>query len=69
MAPLRQVSRLNRELEALEEQRTRARDDAQKADKARIQLEAEIKVCGARACWGARDEGRFRKSPRLSWGP
>jgi septal ring factor EnvC (AmiA/AmiB activator) len=39
-----QVARLSRELEALEEARTRAREEAQRAEQARIQLEAEMKV-------------------------
>jgi hypothetical protein len=47
----RQVARLNREVEALEEQRARARDDAQRADEARIQLQAEVKV---RPAWRAK---------------
>jgi hypothetical protein len=45
------VARLSRELEALEEQRSRAREDAQRAETGRIQLEAEIKV-GRAACPG-----------------
>jgi len=39
-----EVARLSRELEGLEEQRARAREEAQRAEQARIQLEAEIKV-------------------------
>jgi FtsZ-binding cell division protein ZapB len=42
-----QVARLQREMDGLEEQRTRAREEARKAEHARQQLEQEIKVC-----WG-----------------
>lgn len=46
-----EVARLSRELEGLEEQRARAREEAQRAERARIQLEAEVKVGGGeRAC-------------------
>jgi hypothetical protein len=38
------VARLNRELEALEEQRARCREEAQREGEARIQREAEVKV-------------------------
>lgn len=38
------MSRLLREVEGLEEQRTRAREDAKRAETARLQLEQEIKV-------------------------
>lgn len=41
---LLQVSRLQREVEGLEEQRARARDDAKRSELARQQLEQEIKV-------------------------
>lgn len=40
-----QVARLQREMEGLEEQRTRAREEARRAEHARQQLEMEIKVC------------------------
>jgi hypothetical protein len=43
-APLLQVSRLQREVEGLEEQRARAREDAKRSELARQQLEQEIKV-------------------------
>ena len=39
-----QVARLQREMEGLEEQRARAREDAKKAEQSRQQLEQEIKV-------------------------
>jgi predicted nucleic acid-binding Zn-ribbon protein len=39
-----QVARLQREMDGLEEQRTRAREEARKAEHARQQLEQEIKV-------------------------
>ena len=39
-----QVARLQREMEGLEEQRTRAREEARRAEHARQQLEMEIKV-------------------------
>lgn len=41
---LLQVARLQREMEGLEEQRARAREEARKAEHARQQLEQEIKV-------------------------
>jgi hypothetical protein len=44
-APRLQVSRLQREVEGLEEQRARAREDAKRSELARQQLEQEIKVC------------------------
>jgi hypothetical protein len=42
-----QVSRLQREVEGLEEQRARAREDAKRSELARQQLEQEIKVSTA----------------------
>jgi hypothetical protein len=51
-----QVARLQREMEGLEEQRTRAREEARKAEHARQQLEQEIKVSGVttqKACCSA----------------
>jgi len=39
-----QVARLQREMEGLEEQRARAREEAKRAEQARQQLEQEIKV-------------------------
>lgn len=42
-----QVARLQREMEGLEEQRSRAREEARKAEHARQQLEQEIKVSAA----------------------
>jgi hypothetical protein len=39
-----QVARLQREVEGLEEQRARAREDAKRSELARQQLEQEIKV-------------------------
>jgi DNA-binding transcriptional regulator YdaS (Cro superfamily) len=44
-----QVSRLQREVEGLEEQRARAREDAKRSELARQQLEQEIKVNTIRA--------------------
>jgi hypothetical protein len=41
---LPQVARLTRDLEGMLEQRDRAREEATRAEQARIQLEAEIKV-------------------------
>jgi hypothetical protein len=43
---LPQVGRLTRDLEGMLEQRDRAREEATRAEQARIQLEAEIKVGG-----------------------
>lgn len=42
--PAPQVARLSRELEGLEEQRARSRDDAQAWSARCVQLEAELKV-------------------------
>jgi peptidoglycan hydrolase CwlO-like protein len=39
-----QISRLTRDLESLEEQRDRAREEGKRSEQQRIQLEAEIKV-------------------------
>ncbi len=48
-----QVGRLKRDLESLNEQRERAREEAKRAEQARMQLEAEIKVGAAGARAGA----------------
>lgn len=61
-----QVSRLKRELDALEEARARSREEAQRAEQARMALEVELKVWGGGHGRGCALQSQ-RSAPKQDW--